>query len=231
MLATPAKAEPAMWVIKDNDSTIYLIGTVHLLRHETEWNATKVKKAVAESTQLWLEATDVDDLAKVAPVMAQYGVDMEHPLSSKLTPTQKQKLASVAETYSLPVETLESMKPWMAAMLCTVLPLQKAGFDPNSGVDLILKAQAIKEGDQIFGFETAEEQIRFFAELSEADQIAFLDQTLTDHGEGNKRTRQSSEGMGRWQCGDNWKASRHRVQKRRAGVVPKTPGPTKHRVG
>ncbi len=184
MLATPAKAEPAMWVIKDNDSTIYLIGTVHLLRHETEWNATKVKKAVAESTQLWLEATDVDDLAKVAPAMAQYGVDMEHPLSSKLNATQKQKLASVAETYSLPLETLESMKPWMAAMLCTVLPLQKAGFDPSSGVDLVLKAQATKEGDQIFGFETAEEQIRFFAELSEADQIAFLDQTLTDVAKG-----------------------------------------------
>ena len=45
-----AKAEPAMWVIKDADSTIYLIGTLHLLKHDTEWNADKVKKTVKEST-------------------------------------------------------------------------------------------------------------------------------------------------------------------------------------
>ena len=178
--AAPAQAQPAMWVIKDNDSTIYLIGTIHLLRHETDWDATKVKKAVAESTQLWLEATDIDDPAAMAPVIAQYGMDTEHPLSSKLNPTQKQKLASVAETYGLPLETFESMKPWMAAMLLTVLPLQKAGFDPNAGVDLLLKSWATKEGDQIFGFETAAQQIRFFADLSEADQIAFLEEQMTE---------------------------------------------------
>ncbi len=57
-VALPAKAEPAMWVIRDKDSTIYLIGTLHLLRHEMEWNAAKVKKAVTESTELWLEVAD-----------------------------------------------------------------------------------------------------------------------------------------------------------------------------
>ncbi len=179
-ISAPAQAQPAMWVIKDNDSTIYLIGTVHLLRHGTEWDATKVKKAVTDSTQLWLEAVDVDDPVAIAPVVAQYGMDIEHPLSSKLNPTQKQKLASVAESYGLSAETLDSMKPWMAAMFLTVLPMQKAGFDPNAGIDQVLKAQATKEGDKVFGFETAEQQVRFFADLSEADQIAFLEQTLTD---------------------------------------------------
>jgi len=29
VLTISAKAEPAMWVIRDKDSTIYLIGTVH----------------------------------------------------------------------------------------------------------------------------------------------------------------------------------------------------------
>ena len=34
---TPAQAQPAMWTVKDADSTIYLFGTVHLLKPETEW--------------------------------------------------------------------------------------------------------------------------------------------------------------------------------------------------
>src|SRR5664279_300051 len=87
------KAEPAMWVIRDKDSTIYLIGTLHLLRHETEWNAAKVKKTVTESSELWLEVVDIDDQASVAPIVAQYGLDLEKTLSSKLNTSQKGKLA------------------------------------------------------------------------------------------------------------------------------------------
>src|SRR5256885_704268 len=71
-----AKAEPAMWVIKDADSTIYLIGTLHLLKHDTEWNAEKVKKTVHESTELWLEVADLDNDAALAPLMLKLGVEI-----------------------------------------------------------------------------------------------------------------------------------------------------------
>src|SRR5436190_15828480 len=183
-LALPARAEPAMWVIRDKDSTIYLIGTIHLLRHETEWDSAKVKKAVTESTELWLEVANIDDDASVLPLMAKYGTDPKNTLSSKLNAAQKEKLSKVAATYGVPLTSLEPMQPWMAALMFTVLPLQKAGYDPASGIDRLLKAQAEKEGDKVNGFETAEEQVRFFAELPEADQVAFLDETLGDAEKG-----------------------------------------------
>ena len=126
-----AKAEPAMWVIRDKDSTIYLIGTVHLLRHETEWNAAKVTKTVTESTELWLEVADIDDQASALPLITQYGMDPKKTLSSKLNAAQKEKLAKVAATYGVPLESLEPMRPWMAALTFSVLPLQKAGYDPK----------------------------------------------------------------------------------------------------
>jgi uncharacterized protein YbaP (TraB family) len=200
VLAVAAKAEPAMWVIRDKDSTIYLIGTLHLLRHETEWNAAKVKKALTESSELWLEVADIDDQASVAPLIAQYGIDREKTLSSKLNATQKEKLAKVAATYSVPLASLEPMKPWMAALMFAVLPLQKAGYDPNAGIDRLLKAQAEKEGDKIYGFETAEEQVRFFAELPESEQIAFLEETL---GDAEKGTAQLEKLAKAWINGDN----------------------------
>ena len=184
LVAGTVRAEPAMWVIKDKDSTIYLIGSLHLLRHDTEWNAAKVKKTVGESTELWLEIADGDDPANLLPIMQQYGFDREHPLSGKLNAAQKEKLSKLAATYNLPLPVLEPMKPWAAALIFAVLPLQKAGFDPNAGVDRILKAQAEKEGDKIFGFETAEEQVRMLAELPETDQVAFLEETLDDAEKG-----------------------------------------------
>ena len=46
VMAQDAAAEtgkPALWVVRDADSTIYLFGTVHLLRPETVWNSPVVK--------------------------------------------------------------------------------------------------------------------------------------------------------------------------------------------
>jgi uncharacterized protein YbaP (TraB family) len=184
LFAVTARAEPAMWVIKDKNSTIYLIGTIHLLRHDMEWDAAKVKKTVGESTELWLEIADADNQANLIPVMQKYGFDRENPLSGKLNAAQKEKLTKVAAAYNLPLAVLEPMRPWTAGLIFAVLPLQKAGYDPNAGVDRILKTQAEKEGDKIFGFETAEEQVRFLADLPETDQIAFLEESLDDAEKG-----------------------------------------------
>ena len=175
-----AKAEPAMWMIKDADSTIYLIGTMHLLKHDTEWNAEKVKKTVHESTELWLEVPDLDNEAALAPLMMKLGIDPAHPLSSKLNEEQRKKLEKIAGAYGFPVASLEPMQPWLAGLMLAVGPIMKAGYDPKAGVERMLSAQAKAEGDKISGFETAEEQLQIMAGLSEAEQIAFLTSVFDD---------------------------------------------------
>jgi uncharacterized protein YbaP (TraB family) len=194
------RAEPAMWVIRDGDSTIYLIGTLHLLRHDTEWNSTRVKKTVAESKALWLEVANLDDQAGTAPIIAKYGFDRERPLSTKLNPAQQAKLARAAERYNIPLPTLEPMQPWMVAVMFMAIPLQTAGYDPNSGVDRLLRAQAAKEGDKIFGFETIEQQVQFFGELPQKDQIALLEETLDDAEKGMELLEKLAKA---WLEGDN----------------------------
>src|SRR6266404_7425520 len=118
------KAEPAMWVIKDADSTIYLIGTMHLLKHDAEWNAEKVKKTVHESTELWLEVADFDNQSAMAPLIAKFGVDPQHPLSSRLSEEQRKKLEKIATTYNIPAASLEPMRPWLPALVLAVDPIR-----------------------------------------------------------------------------------------------------------
>lgn len=182
---TPAaQAEPAMWVIRDHDSTIYLIGTVHALRPEMLWKSEKVMKAIGDSTELWLELTDADNTALASSLMQKYGIDAAKPLSKKLSAEQRAKLAKIAEQYGIPRATLEPLKPWMAAVMLTAVQMQKAGYDPQAGVDELLKAQAEKEGDKVVGLETMEEQVKLFAGLSERDQASFLEETLDQAAEG-----------------------------------------------
>jgi uncharacterized protein len=183
-LSRAADADPAMWVIRDADSTIYLIGTMHLLKHETEWNRAKVLGALAESKELWLEIADPTNQAAALPLIQRYGFDREHSLSSKLNRVQQEKLNKVAGQYRVPMSILEPMQPWMAATILTELPLQSAGYDPNAGLDMILKTEAEKRGEKVLGLETIEAQIRFLAELPERIQIEFLDSTLDDVTQG-----------------------------------------------
>src|SRR3954462_4632944 len=104
VLINRASAEPAMWVIHDKDSTIYLMGTVHLLRHGTEWQAPKVTKALADSQELWLEIADSDNTSLATSLMASYGQDKEKPLSKKLNFIERAKLAKIAAQYDLKPE-------------------------------------------------------------------------------------------------------------------------------
>jgi uncharacterized protein YbaP (TraB family) len=178
-----AQAEPAMWVVKDADSTIYLFGTVHLLKSDVVWNTPKVRAAMAQSQELWLELLDDDD-AGLAPVIQRLGLDVQRPLSAKLSAAQNAKLAKVAAKYGMTPAQLEPLRPWLAALTFSVLPLQKAGWNPEAGVDKLLRAQAVKEGDRLRAFETAEQQMRFFADLPEARQIEYLELVLDDADQG-----------------------------------------------
>ena len=171
LLAATAHAEPSMWVVRDSDSTIYLIGTVHVLKPDMVWNSEKVTKAIAESGELWLELKDDDDQAKALALLKKYGVDPAKPLSKKLNAKHSAKLTRVSKTYGIPAPVLEPLKPWAAAIMLTGMQLQKAGYNEKFGVDKILKTQAEKEGDKVKAFETMEQQIRFFADLPEKEQI------------------------------------------------------------
>lgn len=68
----------------------------------------------------------------------------------------------------------------LAGIILSAMPLLKAGYDPKSGIERILTAQATAEGDKIHGFETAEEQFAIFASMTEDEQLAFLSDTIDE---------------------------------------------------
>ncbi len=51
----PNDADPALWVVKDEDTTVYLFGTVHVLKPGLSWFDEAVKTAFDRSDELVLE--------------------------------------------------------------------------------------------------------------------------------------------------------------------------------
>jgi uncharacterized protein YbaP (TraB family) len=199
LVAAPALAEPALWVAKSGGATVYLFGTVHALKSETDWETPKIAKAFGESRELWLEAEDADPVT-MAPIVAELGIDRAHPLSAEVAPADLPRLDAAAKAAGLPGEAaLEPMRPWLAALTLAALPIVKAGYDPAKGVDNILKAKAAAAGKPVHGFESAEQQMHFFADFSRAKQVQMLRQVLDEVASG---PAQVEDILKAWAAGD-----------------------------
>lgn len=182
--AAPALAEPALWAIKDSDSTIYLFGTVHVLKPDTQWRSAKIDQAFKSSGDLTLEIVGGDDPAVMQPLVLKYGLDPAHPLSARIGADQFKRVAEAVQEGGVPPQMLETMRPWLAAISLSLTPVLKAGYDPRSGVEQVLTKAASETGKAQVAFETPEQQIRFFADLPPDAEVDFLRSTLEDADEG-----------------------------------------------
>ncbi|NJC41248.1 hypothetical protein GGQ87_001506 [Brevundimonas alba] len=171
---------PALWVVRDEDSTLYLFGTVHVLRPTTLWRWARIENAFDSADRVVLEISNPDDQAAIVPLVQQRGLSPERPLSSLLNAEERVKLDAAAQTMGASGAALDPMRPWLAALTLSVAPLTNAGYDPMSGVELGLKARATAAGKEVGGFETIDEQVRILAGFPEDDQLAFLRSTLED---------------------------------------------------
>jgi uncharacterized protein YbaP (TraB family) len=202
LLLLPAAviAHPALWVVKDADTTIYLFGTVHLMPRDASWHSPELDRALADSRTLYIEITD-DDPANMAALVLRYGMDAAHPLSGQLSPSDAHRLDLLANRLGVPggLQTLNVMRPWLAALTLAVTPLLKAGLDPEHGVDKQLKARMGAAGKPVLGLETAEQQIRFLADLPRPIELALLRSTMRD---AEKDTLQLTELIDAWKAGD-----------------------------
>ena len=176
---------PALWVIRDADSTLYLFGTVHVLRPTTAWGSDRVDAAFASASQLILEVSNPDDQAAAMPLIQQYGISPETPLSSLLTADELAALDVAARSMGLTAAQMDPFRPWLAALTLSVAPLTRAGYDPQSGVDLLLKARAEAAGVPVSGFETIDEQLGILAGFPEAGNSCVVPLRIS-------RTRRSS---------------------------------------
>jgi uncharacterized protein YbaP (TraB family) len=199
-LPAVAIADPALWVVKDADTTIYLFGTVHLMPKDASWHYPALDHALADSQTLFLELTD-DNPANIAELVLRLGMDTAHPLTSQLSESEAQRLRTLANTAGVPggMQTLNIMRPWLAALTLSLAPLKNAGLDPEQGVDKRLKAQMIADHKPVIGLETAEQQIRLLADMPRAVELGLLRSSMRDADQGTIKLR---EMIAAWKAGD-----------------------------
>lgn len=182
--AGTAQADPAMWVVKDADSTVYLLGTIHVMKPGVNWRSEKLDAALKSSDEYWMEADIEADPAIAQTYALNFGMDSRGSLASTVGEANYAKLLDVAKRYDVPTDQLHQMRPWLATMVLTRAQVVGIGYDPELGVDRTLEREAMEAGKPIKPFETASEQLGYLADMPDKIAAEMLVQTLGEVDEG-----------------------------------------------
>lgn len=185
-----AEADPALWVVKDEDTTIYLFGTVHVLKSRTHWFDDGVREAFDASDELVTEIARPDPAA-IAAVTRELGTRGGPPFPAEVD--------AAAQTLGMEKGAIDRMEPWLAALTLSQLAVSKAGYGADAGVEATLHDAAERGGKQVVALETARSQLMLFDTLSGAAQTAMLNATVKDLPDAATRTKRFVEA---WGAGD-----------------------------
>lgn len=174
---TVKDVDPALWVVKDEDTTVYLFGSVHILKPGLGWFDDGVKTAFDSSDQLVLELVE-PPAAEVQALFGKLAMDQQgETLRSKMNDADRAVYEAAMGKLGIPAPAFDPFDPWAAAVTLSLVAMQKSGFDPNSGVEKQLTTAAKVSNKPIAGLETMEFQLGLFDTLPEAEQITFLVET------------------------------------------------------
>lgn len=114
-MSSPAKADPALWEVRDDDSRIVLFGSVHALPANIEWRTPLLDDAMAASTHVYFE-TDIGLAAIAVKMMVAAFQSADTPWLPLLTDPQIDQLATALEPLGISIEDAGRMPPWVVAM-------------------------------------------------------------------------------------------------------------------
>ena len=174
-----AWALPPVWVVHDRDSTMVLFGSVHLLPQGLDWQPHELKQALADADQVWFEAA-MDPAAEAQAIQAAAAnseLPPDQSLLKMLSRKDRARMANAAMTLGISLDHFDRWRPWYADLIISVELIEKFGGQRAEGVEHQLWNGLSPKAKRI-GLETPLEQIGFFADLPQKDQLASLDQTL-----------------------------------------------------
>lgn len=194
--AREAAPAPAIWKIDGERGDIVFFGSIHILPPTLAWQTPELETALKAAQKLHFEI-DLDEAqnpAVMGDLINRYGfLPQGTTLRGLLAVEYRRKLEQVGRSVGLPVEALDRMRPWLAAITLTSLQASRqmsggsASPSPaeTGGVDARLWSWAKANGKQRGALETAESQIQLFANLSREQELQFLVVTLQQNEQAN----------------------------------------------
>ena len=182
-----ARDRNALWAVQGQHNTVYLLGSVHVLRAQEARLPPAMERAYQESERLVMEI-DLDDPAVTDPQAMLEDMQRLAVLSGGQSLRQVlgrdyARSNALAQQAGLDLALLDQFAPWFVATTLLELELGKRGFSPEHGIEQTLAARAGRDRKPIEGLETVAQQLGVLAGMPLPMQKRFLMMTLEESGE------------------------------------------------
>ncbi|WP_181814700.1 TraB/GumN family protein [Sphingomonas aracearum] len=164
------EAHPALYEVRDADTVIWLLGTIHLLPADVHWRTPAIKQAIDSADTLVTEIPFTADDSAMARFTAAGQASGLPPLAARTI--DPAALARALTTADLAPDALDGWKTWAAALHLAALATRSVAADREHGVEAVLAADFAGRPRQ--ALETDHQQFAIFDALPEPTQRALL---------------------------------------------------------
>lgn len=172
--------ETYIWRVSDDDSHIYLLGSIHILRFSDYPLATIYDVAFdqVDSVTFEINYDDVDEevLASVMGNRATYVGSRN--LRNDISPTTYNKLRGYLEARNLLVS--DTLKPWIYLFLLSGFETEEAGLDQADGVDEYYFNRARQRNLPVSALETPGQQLDLLIDILESRSASEIEAALNE---------------------------------------------------
>ncbi|MFS0725876.1 TraB/GumN family protein [Paenibacillus sp. 1P07SE] len=175
-----------LWKVEDTDSTVYLLGSIHVANESMYPLRSEIEEAFAASDFLGVELDiameDSEEMEQLTMELAMYsdGSTLKDHISAETYAA----LGEILEEQGLPADAFDMFKPWMVATTIEYLQIGEAGYDGDMGIDMYFLNQAKANGMPILELESAALQLNMFNDFSDELQLALLEGAIAAHNQG-----------------------------------------------
>jgi uncharacterized protein YbaP (TraB family) len=203
-LCAGARADGALhslWELHGKHNTVYLLGSIHVLRPSDYPLPQAVLDAYgsAKSVMMEINLQEIDPAAVQAEMVSSATLPQGKSLPDVLGPRRYAHAADLAHALGVELPTFDKFAPWFAAEAISQLQLMALGFQADSGVEMYFVGRARSDGKPIAGLETVHDQIALFESMSMDDQADYLVSSLE---EAHDLPQQVNDMVRAWQRGD-----------------------------
>ncbi|MEV4780359.1 TraB/GumN family protein [Burkholderia sp. LMU1-1-1.1] len=191
----------ALFKVRNGEHALYLFGTIHVGSKEFYPLEPRVAGVLKQAPVLALEIDPLGDPQKLARAVQKYGLVGPGAAAPALSPEWRRRLDALLKQYQIEPQTVAAMKPWLLASLLTVSEFASQGYDAAQAVDAHLAKQAHDRGQKVIELESPEGQMGLFGNLSPAEQLLFLQETIAGI-EDKEQVKQAREIAEAWRNAD-----------------------------
>ena len=200
----PAASKKGLfWKATSGGNTIYMLGSIHIGSKDMYPLPQEIEDGFAASTTLIVEV-DIEkvDKEKMQAMMVSKGMYAgDDSLWDHVSSETRKQVEQFCGKYQLPAAGFARLKPWAVAIAAALIPMMKAGLDPNLGIDKHF-LDKVNQGSQkktVVEIESAEWQLNLLSGFSEELQGKLLASALE---QSNKPLEDGKKIEDLWMSGD-----------------------------